>query len=58
MHAAFAEGAMKPKADAAVQVARAGGRALIGPLERLDDPLGRSVGTEIRPDVPDGIVYV
>ncbi|MCX5164807.1 hypothetical protein OOK39_36910 [Streptomyces sp. NBC_00264] len=49
---------MKPKADAAVQVARAGGRALIGPLERLDDPLGRSVGTEIRPDVPDGIVCV
>ncbi|MFD0623356.1 hypothetical protein ACFQ2K_11630 [Streptomyces sanglieri] len=53
---AFAEGSMKPKVDAAVRVARAGGRALIGPLERLDDLLGRSVGTQIRPDVPDEIV--
>ncbi|MGW1405559.1 carbamate kinase [Streptomyces sp. NPDC002403] len=54
---AFAEGSMKPKVDAAVRVAEAGGRALIGPPERLDDLLGRTVGTEIRPDVPDGIVY-
>lgn len=55
---AFAEGSMKPKVDAAVRVAQAGGRALIGPLERLDDLLDRNIGTEIRPDVPDGIVYV
>ncbi|MET8743170.1 carbamate kinase [Streptomyces sp. NPDC004728] len=55
---AFAEGSMKPKVDAAVRVAQAGGRTLIGPLERLDDLLGRNIGTEIRPDVPDGIVYV
>ncbi|MFD7623381.1 hypothetical protein [Streptomyces sp. NPDC059802] len=55
---AFAEGSMKPKVDAAVRVARAGGRALIGPLERLGDLLDRNIGTEIRPDVPDGIVYV
>ncbi|WP_405719739.1 hypothetical protein [Streptomyces sp. NBC_00046] len=49
---------MKPKVDAAVRVAQAGGRALIGPLERLDDLLDRNIGTGIRPDVPDGIVYV
>ncbi|MFF3782060.1 carbamate kinase [Streptomyces sp. NPDC001933] len=55
---AFAEGSMKPKVDAAVRVAQAGGRALIGPLERLDDLIDRNIGTEIRPDVPDGIVYV
>ncbi|MGW9116361.1 carbamate kinase [Streptomyces sp. NPDC055663] len=55
---AFAEGSMKPKVDAAVRVAQAGGRALIGPLERLDDLLDRNIGTEIRPDVPDGIVYI
>jgi carbamate kinase len=55
---AFAEGSMKPKVDAAVRVAKAGGRALIGPLERLDDLLERRVGTEIRSDVPGGIVYV
>ncbi|MFI0938669.1 carbamate kinase [Streptomyces sp. NPDC021020] len=54
---AFAEGSMQPKVDAAVRVAKAGGRALIGPLERLDDLLAREVGTEIRPDLPEGIVY-
>lgn len=53
----FAEGSMKPKVDAAVRVARAGGRALIGPLDRLDDLLARRIGTEIRPDVPEGIVF-
>ncbi|MEV7234036.1 hypothetical protein AB0N06_08585 [Streptomyces sp. NPDC051020] len=55
---AFAEGAMKPKVDAAVLVAKAGGRALVGPLDRLDDLLARRVGTEIRTDVADGIVFV
>ncbi|MFZ3566239.1 carbamate kinase [Streptomyces sp. BH097] len=53
----FAAGSMQPKIDAAVRVARAGGRALIGPLDRLDDLLARKVGTEIRGDVADGIVY-
>ncbi|MER7540157.1 carbamate kinase [Streptomyces sp. NPDC097704] len=55
---AFAEGSMKPKVDAAIRVARAGGRTLIGPLERLDDLMARRVGTEIRADVPGGVVYV
>lgn len=54
----FAEGSMQPKVDAAVRVAKAGGRALIGPLDRLDDLLERRVGTEIRPDVAGGIVFV
>ncbi|MFJ3958847.1 carbamate kinase [Arthrobacter sp. NPDC090010] len=54
----FAEGSMKPKVDAAIRIAKAGGRCLIGPLDRLDDLLARKVGTEIRPDVPEGIVFV
>lgn len=53
----FAEGSMQPKVDAAIRVARAGGRALIGPLDRLDDLLARKVGTEIRSDVDGEIVY-
>ncbi|MFD7292941.1 carbamate kinase [Streptomyces sp. NPDC059897] len=53
----FAAGSMQPKVDAAVRVARAGGRALIGPLDRLDDLLARKVGTEIRGDLAEGIVY-
>lgn len=53
----FAEGSMQPKVDAAVRVAKAGGRALIGPLDRLDDLLARKVGTEIVPDLAEGIVY-
>ncbi|MFD8827892.1 hypothetical protein ACFV1C_36855 [Streptomyces sp. NPDC059605] len=53
----FAEGSMQPKVDAAIRVARAGGRALIGPLSRLDDLLARKVGTEIRGDLDAGIVY-
>ncbi|MGW5124256.1 hypothetical protein ACWEQ7_09390 [Streptomyces sp. NPDC004069] len=53
----FAEGSMQPKIDAAIHVARAGGPALIGPLDRLDDLLARKVGTEIRVDVADGIVH-
>ncbi|MEO6790535.1 MAG: carbamate kinase, partial [Ornithinibacter sp.] len=54
----FEEGSMKPKVDAAIRFAKASGRALIGPLDRLDDLLARRVGTEIRADVPEGIVYV
>lgn len=53
----FAEGSMKPKVDAAIRVARAGGRALIGPLGRLDDLLSRKIGTEIRGEVTEGIEY-
>ncbi|MBN9610317.1 MAG: carbamate kinase [Actinobacteria bacterium 69-20] len=56
-HLPFAEGSMKPKVDAAIRVAKAGGRALIGPLDRLDELLARKIGTEIRADVADGIVY-
>ncbi|MBB3040961.1 carbamate kinase [Nocardioides soli] len=55
---AFAEGSMKPKVDAAIRVARAGGRALIGPLDRLDDLLNRRIGTEIVPSLDEGIVYL
>jgi carbamate kinase len=54
---AFEEGSMQPKVNAAIRVARAGGRALIGPLDRLDDLLARTVGTEIRPVVDGGIVF-
>ncbi|MFF2509020.1 carbamate kinase [Streptomyces sp. NPDC058067] len=53
----FAEGSMKPKVDSAVRFAKSGGSALIGPLDRLDDLIARRVGTEIRPDVPEGIVW-
>jgi carbamate kinase len=55
---AFAEGSMQPKVDAAIRVARAGGRVLIGPLDRLDDLLARRVGTEIVPTLDEGIVYL
>lgn len=54
----FAEGSMQPKVDAAIRVARAGGRVLIGPLDRLDDLLARKVGTEIVPKLDEGIVFV
>jgi carbamate kinase len=54
---AFEEGSMQPKVNAAIRVARAGGRALIGPLDRLDDLLARTVGTEIRPVLDGGIVF-
>ncbi len=54
----FAEGSMQPKVDAAIRVARAGGRALIGPLDRLEDVLARKVGTEIVPELAEGVVWV
>jgi carbamate kinase len=54
----FAEGSMKPKVDAAIRVARAGGRALIGPLDRLDDLLARKVGTEIVGSLDEGIIFL
>lgn len=53
----FAEGSMQPKVDAAIRVARAGGRTLIGPLDRLDDLLARRIGTEIVPTLAEGIIY-
>jgi len=53
----FAEGSMQPKVDAAIRVARAGGRALIGPLDRLEDLMARKIGTEICPELDGGIVY-
>ncbi|WP_449276777.1 carbamate kinase [Leucobacter sp. GX24907] len=52
----FAEGSMAPKVDAAIRVARAGGRAVIGPLDRLEDLLAGTVGTEVVPDAR-GIEY-
>ncbi|MCR1785693.1 carbamate kinase [Nocardioides carbamazepini] len=55
---AFAEGSMQPKVDAAIRVARAGGRVLIGPLDRLDDLLARKVGTEIVPSLDEGILFL
>lgn len=54
----FADGSMQPKVEAAIRAARAGARALIGPLDRLDDLLARTVGTEIRAEVEGGIVLV
>ena len=54
----FAAGSMGPKVDAAVRVARAGGRVLIGPLDRLADVLARKVGTEIVPELEQGIIWV
>jgi carbamate kinase len=54
----FAEGSMQPKIDAAIRVARAGGRTLIGPLDRLDDLLARKIGTEIVPTLDEGIRWV
>ncbi|GAA4344182.1 carbamate kinase [Microbacterium rhizosphaerae] len=54
----FAEGSMQPKVDAAIRVARAGGRVLIGPLDRLDELMARTIGTEIRPELEQGIIYV
>jgi len=54
----FAEGSMQPKIDAAIRVARAGGRTLIGPLDRLDDLLARKIGTEILPTLDEGIRWV
>lgn len=53
----FAAGSMAPKVQAGINFARAGGRTLIGPLERAEDVFGRRVGTEIRADFAPGIEY-
>ena len=53
----FSPGTMAPKVAAAVAMARSGGRALIGPLDRLSDVLDGNVGTEVRQDVAGGVIY-
>ncbi|WP_427889476.1 carbamate kinase [Kribbella sp. GL6] len=53
----FEEGSMQPKVDAAIRFAKRGGRALIGPLDKLPELLARTTGTEIRPEVPGAIEY-
>ncbi|MFD1935390.1 hypothetical protein ACFSKW_28335 [Nonomuraea mangrovi] len=50
----FEEGSMKPKIDAAVRFAKAGGRALIGPLDRLDDLLAGRSAPRCAPTYPRG----
>ena len=53
----FSAGTMAPKVAAAIKVARAGGRALIGPLDRVPEVLAGTVGTQVRKGIPEGIVY-
>ena len=51
----FAPGSMAPKVDAAMQfVVATGRRAVIGPLDRIEDMLAGHAGTEIGPDLVDG----
>jgi carbamate kinase len=47
--AELAEGSMRPKVEAAIAVARAGGEAIITALDRVDDALAGRAGTRIRP---------
>ena len=54
----FQEGSMKPKVNAGIRFAQAGGRVLIGPLGHIEDLLARKVGTEISNNVPGGIIWV
>jgi carbamate kinase len=44
----LAEGSMRPKVEAAITVARAGGEALIAALDRVEDSLAGRAGTRIR----------
>lgn len=53
----FEEGSMKPKVDAAMRVADAGDRVLIGPLDQLDELIARKIGTEVSNDVEGGIFW-
>lgn len=48
---------MKPKVDAAMRVADAGDRVLIGPLDQLDELIARKIGTEVSNDVEGGIFW-
>jgi carbamate kinase len=43
----LAEGSMRPKVEAAITVARAGGEALIAALDRVEDALAGTAGTRI-----------
>ncbi|WP_313814704.1 carbamate kinase [Glutamicibacter sp.] len=54
----FQEGSMKPKVNAGIRFAQAGGKVLIGPLGQIDELLARKVGTEISNDIVGGIVWV
>jgi carbamate kinase len=44
----LAEGSMRPKVEAAIAVARAGGEALITALDRVGEALGGDAGTRVR----------
>jgi carbamate kinase len=46
--AELAEGSMRPKVEAAISVARAGGEAIITALDRVEDALAGRAGTRIR----------
>jgi carbamate kinase len=43
----LAEGSMRPKVEAAVTVARAGGEAIITALDRVEDALAGTAGTRV-----------
>jgi carbamate kinase len=45
----LAEGSMRPKLEAAITVARAGGEAIIASLDRVEDALAGNAGTRLRP---------
>ena len=45
----LAEGSMRPKVEAAITVARAGGEAIIASLDRIEDALAGNAGTRLRP---------
>ncbi len=45
----LAEGSMRPKVEAAIAMARAGGEAIITGLDRVEDALAGRAGTRIRP---------
>jgi carbamate kinase len=44
----LAEGSMRPKVEAAIAVARAGGEAVITALDRVEDALAGRAGTRLR----------
>jgi carbamate kinase len=43
----LAEGSMRPKVEAAIAVARAGGEAIISALDRVEDALAGRAGTRV-----------
>ena len=53
----FSAGTMAPKVAAAIMVANAGGRAFIGPLDRVPEMLPGTIGTQVRQGILGGIVY-